>query len=527
MESEVKEKSYQLELDKNFYLLTIKINSDEKLNFQLRQKSNFSLILYMKELNFEDLQKQLLLPKDKYDNIHKVLKFFDSEISKNNISLIQEEKSIKLSFKKVADSNEGECSLVLEEKKVSNEEMLAMVLNDIAELKLKKNDDVNILIKKNEELEKSINELKEENKNIKKEREEMKKEIYLVSEENKKLKTTLDILHERFKDFKYNRKKPPKPENLRFIDYLTNNNIKSGLFAVFTGITDNVEYLVFNNKNNYNLDIMTLKDKAIVKSLKGHNNKVHVIRYFTKDEKEEYLLTSDENKISIIWDIQNNYNIKYTIKEKYFGITFDALLLFNVLHTDFILLSSGNTNEYSKLFELKDQAHFAKNVYGTNKNNTNYLIHWQYKNKNYVIELCDKKITINNLFEDEVYANLSMDPEGYHFSGFLYNDNYLCVSDGRNNFVRIWDLVKKTVYKQINFDASNANEIAFWGKNYAIVGCKSCFVLVDLEEGKMIKKVMLDNVKHYLCGVKKIKLVQLGECLIGSDDSSNIRLFSV
>ena len=527
MEKEEKYKIFELILNNNPCLLSIKEEQNNKIIFQLRLNDSFSF--YSKEFTFEDLLKQLLLSKDIYDKLSAIFIFFENEISKNNLTLKSEEKSIKLSLKKIIDSKETECSLVLDEKKFSNEEMVNMLYKDIIEIKLKSINDEKKLIKKNQELEKKMNKLIEENKIYKKEKEDLKKEINSLSEENKKLKKTLDILHERFKDFKYNRKKPPKPENLRFIDYLTNNNLKSGFFAVFTGLTDNMEYLVYNNKNNYNLDIMTLKDKAIIKSLKGHEINVNVIRYFIKENKEEYLLSCDENKISIIWDIQNDYNKKYTIKEKYFGNIYDAILVFNILDKDCLILSSGNPNEYTKIYELQEEgkSKFVKNVFGTNKNNTNYLIPWEYKNKKYIIELCDKKITINNLLDDEIYATLAKDPEGYHFSGFLYNDNYLCVGDGRNNFVRIWDLFNKNIFKQINYDASNAYEIANWYNNYVIIGCKSCFVVVDIEEGKMIKKIQLDNTNHYLRGVKKIKLIQLGECLIGSDDSNNIRLFSI
>ena len=520
-EKEETSKTYELYLKDKSYLLSINQVEKEAIIFQLRIIGDIFFSIYQNKFTLENLLQKLLLSKDNYDKISKVLKFFDTQSSKNNIILVPNEKCIKLNIKHTVDSKETESTLELEEIKLSNEEMLNMLYKDINEIKLN-----NIKYNKMEE---NINKLMEENKNIKKEKEEMKKEIKMISEENIKLKTTLDILHERFKDFKYNRKKPAKPENLRFIDYLTNNNLNSGLFAVFTGLTDNIEYLVYNNKNNYNLDVMTLKDKAIIKSVKGHDTKVLVIRYFTKEEKEEYLLSCDDNKIAIIWDIQNNYNKKYTVKEKYFGSIFDAVLVFNVLHKDCLILSSANSNEYSKLYELKEdnQSKFVKNIYGTNKNNTNYIIPWKYNNKNYIIELCDKKITINNLLEDEIYANLSEDPEGFHYSGYLYNDNYLCVGDGRNNFVRIWDLVKKCVYKQINFDGSNAYEIVNWNNSYVMIGCKGCFVVVDIEEGKMTKKVMLDNTSNYCRGLKRIKMIQLGECLIGSDESNNIRLFSV
>ena len=520
-------KSYELQMGKLSYLFSMKLHTDEKIIFQLRQTINISSTIYYKEFNLDDLIKQLSLSKEHFENLLKIFKFLDTQLSNNKVVMAQDEKSMKLSVKNIIDSKEVECTLVIDEKQLSNEEMLSMLYSDIIDIKLKNINDEKKLIKKNEEMEKNINKLIEENKIIKKEKDEMKKEIISLYEENEKLKTTLDILHDRFKDFKYNRKKPAKPENLRLIDYLTNKNVKSGPFAVFTGLTDNMEYLIYNNKTNFNLDVMTLKDKVIVRSLKGHESKVNIIRYFTKENREEYLLTCDDNKLFIVWDIQDNYNKKYKLKEKYFGNVFDAILTFNILGKNCIIVSSGNANEYTKIYELKEKPEFIKNVYGTNKNNTNYLIPWEHRNRKYIIELCDKKITVNNLLDDDIYANLAKDPEGYHLSGYLYNDNYLCVSDARNNFVRIWDLVNKTVYKEISFEASNAYEIIQWNKNCAIVGCKSCFVIVHIDEGKMLKKVMLDNVNNYLRGIKRIKMIQLGECLIGSDDNNNIRLFSV
>ena len=42
------------------------------------------------------------------------------------------------------------------------------------------------------------------------------------------------------------------------------------------------------------------------------------------------------------------------------------------------------------------------------------MIPWNFNNKYYLIECCDYKISINNIFEDESYATLTMDPEGPH-----------------------------------------------------------------------------------------------------------------
>ena len=128
---------------------------------------------------------------------------------------------------------------------------------------------------------------------------------------------------------------------------------------------------------------MRIKDKTIINSLKGHNNKTTVIRYYIKDNKEEYILSCDENKLIIKWDIQNNYNKKYNIQGEYSGNIYDALLLFNIFNKNYILISS--TNEYSKLYEFKDNTPFIRNIYGTKENYTYFMIPWLYKNKYYII----------------------------------------------------------------------------------------------------------------------------------------------
>ena len=157
-------------------------------------------------------------------------------------------------------------------------------------------------------------------------------------------------------------------------------------------------------------------------------------------------------------------NIKYN-QTNYTGYIYDALLLFNY----YILLSSSKAKDYSTLYEFKDNTPFIKNIYGTNNNSTRYMIPWLYKNKYYIIECCSNKILINNIFENEKYVILSKEPEGYHYCGYIYKDNYLCVSDWDNNLIRIWDLVSKSIYKQINYEANNGCEIIPWNNKYSII----------------------------------------------------------
>ena len=123
-----------------------------------------------------------------------------------------------------------------------------------------------------------------------------------------------------------------------------------------------------------------------------------------------------------------------------------------------------------------------------------------------------------------------MNPEGKHCCGYIYNDNYLCVSDLDNNYIRIWDLVNKEMYKQINYDGIRGREIIPWNNKYAILGCEGGFDIIDLEEGKLLKKIKIDNT--YVEGVKKIRGNKLGECIMISisdnlDNSYKIKLYSL
>ena len=398
-----------------------------------------------------------------------------------------------------------------------------------------------------------INIILEENKSIKRENEENKEKIKLLLEENKEIKTKLNALIEennimknllnKYKNFLEEKSNEfifkkqydeinfnSDPQNLNFYEYLTNNHSNKALmsnFEVFIGLKDNLEYLVYNNKSNFNLEVMLIKDKKIKNSLVGHKNDTSVIKYIKKNKDEDYLLSCDKNKLIIIWDIQNNFNKKYNIQESYSGDINDAHILFNINDKDYILLSSGRIGEYSKLYEFKENTPYIKDIYNTNNNNTYLAIPWLYKGKYYIIELCDCEININNLFEEECYASLNVEPEGSHYSGYIYNDNYLCVSDYFNSSIRIWDLVNKIIYKEIKYTGSYGSDIIHWNNIYSIIACGGGFVVIDVLKEKMLKMILLDNKKHELGSLKKIKINGVGECLICSDRSNNIRLFKI
>ena len=364
----------------------------------------------------------------------------------------------------------------------------------------------------------------------------MKKNIQLLIEENKKDLIELKKEEEQKQKMDFEIKNIQNINTIpefEFIENLTTCNYSQGYlknFEVFTGLTDNIEYLIYCNKKNenkaisYTLEIMRIIDNQIMNCLIGHNDPVTVIRYFVKNDKEDYLLSCDSAHLSLIWDIQNNYDIKYIINEQNKKNISDAILLFNAFDNNYILISNFSTENSTKLYIFEnDAATCVKSIYETNKNDTFFLIPWKYQNKYYIIELCNKRISISNIFEDELYANLYLKQDAQPLCGYLHNNN-LIVSDHKNYYIRIWDLVNKMQIKKIIIGKKLGAQILPWNSFYIIVACKNGFVIVNLKDEKIVMEYSDSN--YNFLGLKKINISQYGECLIFSENSSKIKLFT-
>ncbi len=542
----IESKVYKLNLDKDIYLLTIETYMNGKIDFKLHMNEE-EFLIYSKAYTFEEILPILYLYKEQCNSISKVLRFIDTMISKKRVNLIKENKKMKISIKKSSDfiDNEMESILELDELEIKNEDLLKKLLSDIKELKSKgigssNNQEIKTLIKDNEEMKSKIKLLMEENDKNKKEIEELKnkvkalteekneekqqyeKKIQLLYSETKQVNNKLDlILLKKSNDDEFEK----DPNKLTFKELLTNNHSGIGLlanFTVYTGLKDDIEYLVYNNKHNFNLEVMRIRDKYIVYSLKKHNKNVSVIKYFNKDNKEEYLLSCEiKGGVAIIWDIQNQFNIINIIQVESSGNIYDALLLFNKYNRDIILISSDQ-KEAIKLYDIKDNQKYY-NINGTELNITNFMLPWIYNNKYYIIKFYSD-ISIHNIFYNECYAKLTYDNSKY-YCGYIYNNNYLCANDRNNRCLRIWNLINKNIYKEIKYDLDIGKEIVPWNNKYTIISCNKFIVIADIQSETITKKIYLE--KTCLGGVKKVYLKSLGECIIISDFSNNIKLFSL
>ena len=140
------------------------------------------------------------------------------------------------------------------------------------------------------------------------------------------IKYVINVINEKYNELnskinhyeyinKINYKFKKEPQNLKYKLDINNSNTSAGwndMLEIFISYKDNKEYLVSPNINNYNLEIFELSYNKKISSLKGHKNNVRTIIYFINRNNiicNEYFISGDDNKIVIIWDITDNYNI--------------------------------------------------------------------------------------------------------------------------------------------------------------------------------------------------------------------------
>ena len=342
---------------------------------------------------------------------------------------------------------------------------------------------------------------------------------------------------------KLNYKFIKEPQNLEYSLDITKENTKYGyndIFEIYISFNDNKEYLASANKNNHNIEIFSL-DNTIIYPLKGHENDIRTIRYFINKKDysfDEYLISADDSKIVLVWDILNNYNIKCKIETNYgYGkCIFSCLLAFPYNSSEDYIITSSFSNKSNKekdksgtkIFSLYD-GRFIKNITNSNNYNIYYLLLWYNKTKSqyYIIQFSSKKIVINNLLEDELYAELKQEPESEHKCGFIYNKDfteYLC-SSSDNGYINFWDLEKKIIFKIIHTKDCSLCYITKWNNKYIIAAdyTNKSFKIIDIENEVIVNKAG-QHTKNVIC-VKKINHPLYGESLLTASNDETIKLW--
>ena len=482
-------------------------NKINELNNKIDKKDEeIKDIINKKDLVINEINQKVISLENKIQELENknidIINKYENEIKSLNTKIMNLENNINNSIIKINDSIN--CfNLLKEEKNIDNNNVNKMN-NNIFNDEINKNE----IIINNEYQEKEIN-LEKINNN---------------KEYEKK------INYEFVKD----------PKNLKYKSDLISSNSDSGyndIFEIYISYKDNQEYIVSPNYKNFNLNIFNLRNNQKILSLQKHENSIRTIRYFINNKnKNEYLISADSNQKVIIWDITNNYNIKYIIDTKYASDIYSCLLVFpenmndNFIVTSTYCMSKNNEEAATKVYSFND-CKFIKYINNTSDIHIYYLLSWYNKNNNqyYIIQFSKNKILINNLISDELYSELINIPEGYHYSGVLYykdNKDYLC-SSSTNGYLNIWDLYEKKIYKNINTNGSNLAHVINWNNKYIIAVDinKKSFKIIEIENNS-IYDIKNDN-KHKLYCIKKVNHPIYGESLLSVTNDKVIKLWTI
>ena len=309
------------------------------------------------------------------------------------------------------------------------------------------------------------------------------------------------------------------------------------IFEVFKSIKDEKEYLLSPDYKTNKINVISLNDNKIIKSLETHESHITSIRYFVNiQNNKEFFVSTDQSNIVIIWDISNDYKIKSKIETNYNDYILSCLLIFNInssLYKNY-LVTSCSCNGFTKLYDFETNL-LIKNIGITENNLTNYLMFWQNEKNNnyYIIECCFKKICIYNLLNNnELYAELISQNSAYseHFSGIVYNNDdvdFLLVCTN-NGYIEMWDLFKKILSLSININGSKLMDIIQWNNKYIIASDyeNQCIKIIDITQMKIIGNYSGEGI----ISVKKIKKInnpKYGQGILSSGYDNKIKLWTL
>jgi len=308
-------------------------------------------------------------------------------------------------------------------------------------------------------------------------------------------------------------------------------------FEVYYSYQNFNEIMIVSPNKDYEIRIMRLKDKKIIKILKSHSSSVcHVRHFFNQKTKFDYLLSIDDDKVVNVWDLSNNFNLKQTLKLKYKTL-FSSILIFDT-QNDYIITSTYNNEnlaeDFTKIF-LFENGKFVRNIPDTSINKTYYLLEWVNPNDNqsYVIDFCEGKILINKLNEDEKYAELKSNVDFEwgltYYRGCIIgknNDNLCGISEG--GYIHIWDLINLNLISTIKIKNGKLNALLKWSDRYILISDKNnnSFYIIDIKVKKIMSKIN-KHIKDFIKSFKKIIHPNLGECMITCNHGHHIQLWAL
>jgi len=405
-------------------------------------------------------------------------------------------------IRKIFDENEVEITNIIKEKQIK---LLIKKDNELSLLYNGKNCEYNNYIIKEIKL------LRNEIVNLKKENDEMKKEI-------RDLKIYIEKNHPKFA-------KLIKTKEINdSYSYLNIDNT----FTTFNSI-NNILYLIYSSFDKSIICYDLINQNKINEIKNCHNNIICNLRHYLDDINKRDLIMSlsyQDNNLKI-WNV-NNWDCIFNLKVNNVGLLYSACILEDKKE-NYIITSNRNKlgiPEKIKVFDFSgnkikefnnsnDQTFFI-DIYYDKLLCENYIITG---NVGHVKSYDYKNNKVYNLYKDN---NYQLD-KNEHISLLMdcYDEKLIKLIESSNDgYIRIWNFHSALLLNKIEISNQGLNGLCFIQEDYIFVACEDKTIkLIEINEGKILTSLKGHNKE--VITIKKIFHPKFGDCLIsqGFDDS--------
>lgn len=237
-------------------------------------------------------------------------------------------------------------------------------------------------------------------------------------------------------------------------------------------------------------------------SLEGHKSPILLVKnFYDKKSNQNYLITSDDMYLVIIWKVisEKLIIIKQTITTKYNYEIYSGIILFN---KNILILTSCDTNVCSTEYDF-ESGDFKRYIPGTKNNKTFHILNY---GENYIVELCKDKIGFYNLSDEkDIYEINNNQTKGKNNQGCIIKDK-LFITNNSNGTIIIVNLIQKIIQKIIDTKSeNNLFSLIEWNSKYLIATDinNNALNIIDVNQMKIINCIKVQINPKY---IKKINL---------------------
>ena len=257
-------RKYEINIGEDIYSLILEMYSNDTISLKLRKINGLSLYQYTNRYSYKQLEKIFSTQKEKYRNLDQIFTFIDIAIINKqiNIDYNEESKTMRLKIRKYLNSKE-EFILELNSLRIPQDELLDSLIEAVKNYKkinkknIKKINELNNKIKGYEDY---ISNLENQIINLEEELNKLKQEIDNNKSENKIGFYNINNIY----NLNISKKEEKYAKPITLLELTNNRSAYCGKLRnidVFTGLKDNIEYMIFNDRIDHNLEIMRIRDK--------------------------------------------------------------------------------------------------------------------------------------------------------------------------------------------------------------------------------------------------------------------------